>query len=76
MDAHAARVARETRKVLRLASWDLRERFRVALDERSREVRGAEEMERRAARAKEWFTTVRQRTADIREEAGLMTTSS
>lgn len=71
MDAHATRVARETRKVLRLASWDLRERFRVALDERSREVRGAEDMERRAARAKEWFTTVGQRTADIREEAGL-----
>ena len=75
-DAHAARVARETRKVLRLASWDLRERFRVALDERSREVRGAEEMEGRAARAKEWFTTVRQRTADIREETGLTSTSS
>ncbi|KAH9066132.1 hypothetical protein EDB83DRAFT_2675051 [Lactarius deliciosus] len=27
VDAHAARVSRETRKVLRLASWDLKERF-------------------------------------------------
>ena len=41
MGAHAARVARETRKVLRLtlgALWDLREHFRVALDECSRRV--------------------------------------
>lgn len=75
VDAHAARVARETRKVLRLASWDLRERFRGAIDERSREVRGAEEMERRAIRANEWFTVVRQRTADIREQAVLVSMS-
>ena len=73
--AHAARVARETRKVLRLASWDLRERFRCALDERSREVRGAEETERRAIHAKEWFAAVGRRTADIREEAGLVSVS-
>ncbi|KAI0247595.1 hypothetical protein BJV78DRAFT_1397282 [Lactifluus subvellereus] len=75
VDAHAARVARETRKVLRLASWDLRERFRVAMDERSREVRSAEEMERRAILAKEWFTKVGQRTNDIREQAGLVSMS-
>ena len=75
VDAHAARVARETRKVLRLASWDLKERFRVAMDERSREVRGAEETERRAVRAKEWFTEVGQRTAGIREQAGLVSLS-
>ncbi|KAI0292651.1 hypothetical protein B0F90DRAFT_1645124 [Multifurca ochricompacta] len=75
IDAHASRVARETRKVLRLASWDLKERFRVAMDERSREVRGSEDMERRAIRAKEWFTEVGQRTAEIREEAGLASMS-
>lgn len=75
LDAHSARVARETRKVLRLASWDLKERFRVALEERSREVRGAEETERRALRAKEWFTVVGQKTADIREQAGLVSLS-
>jgi mitofusin len=75
VDAHAARVARETRKVLRLASWDLRECLRVATDERSREVRGAEEMECRALRAKEWFTGVTRRTADIREQAGLVSVS-
>ncbi|KAL0960906.1 hypothetical protein HGRIS_005915 [Hohenbuehelia grisea] len=63
---HAGRVSRETRKVLRLASWDLRERFRTALEERGREVKGAEEMERRARRAKEWFGEVVTRTVEAR----------
>ena len=75
VNAHAARVARETRKVLRLASWDLKERLRVAMDERSREVRVAEETERRASRAKEWFAEVGQRTAEIRDHAGLVSLS-
>jgi len=75
VDAQAARVTRETRKVLRLAAWDLNERFRVAFEERSREVKGAEEVERRAVRAKGWFVTVGQRTADIREQTGLITLS-
>jgi mitofusin len=72
VNVHAARVSRETRKVLRLASWDLRERFRIAMDERSREVQGAEETERRAICAKEWFAVVGQRTAEIRDLAGLL----
>jgi mitofusin 2 len=75
VDAHATRVARETRKVLRLASWDLKERFRVAMDECSREVRSAEETERRSVLASERFTEVGQRTFDIRKLAGLVSTS-
>ncbi|KDR82442.1 hypothetical protein GALMADRAFT_237766 [Galerina marginata CBS 339.88] len=71
VDAHAARVSRETRKVLRLASWDLRERFRGAMEERSKEVKGAEEMEKRSLRAKEWFGGVGEKTAKIREDARL-----
>ena len=71
VDAHAGRVSRETRKVLRLASWDLRERFRSAMEERSKEVKGAEEMERRSLRAKEWFGNVGEKTAGIRETAQL-----
>jgi mitofusin 2 len=66
VDAHAGRVSRETRKVLRLASWDLRERFRGAMEERSKEVKGAEEMEKRAIRAKEWFGSVGERTGAFR----------
>ena len=72
VDAHSTRVSRETRKVLRLASWDLRERFRAAMDERGKEVKGAEEMERRACKALEWFTDVGKRTASARSIAGLV----
>ena len=75
VNAHAARVSRETRHVLRLASWDLKERFRIAMEERSREVRGAEETERRAIRAKEVFAQVAQRAYEIREQAGLVSLS-
>jgi len=71
VDAHAGRVSRETRKVLRLASWDLRERFRGAMEERSKEVKGAEEMEKRAVKAKQWFGHVGERTGAIRAQAKL-----
>ncbi|KAI0312821.1 transmembrane GTPase fzo1 [Amylostereum chailletii] len=70
--AQATRVSRETRKVLRLASWDLKERFRGAMEESGKEVQGAEEMERKAERAVEWFKEVRARTTGVREEAGLV----
>lgn len=69
---HAERIGRETRKVLRLASWDLRERFRGAMEERGREVRNAEEGEKRATRAKEWFGEVEKRVDDIRTHGNLM----
>ncbi|RDB18939.1 Transmembrane GTPase fzo1 [Hypsizygus marmoreus] len=71
VDAHASRISKETRKVLRLASWDLREKFRGALEERSKEVKGAEEMEKKATRAKEWFIDVGRRTGEVRVGAGL-----
>ena len=68
---HVGRISRETRKVLRLASWDLRERFRGAMEERGKEVKGAEEMERKASRAKDWFGNVGERTGEIRAGARL-----
>ncbi|GAA6053936.1 hypothetical protein JCM3770_004630 [Rhodotorula araucariae] len=46
--AHADRVAREVRKVLRLAGWDLRERFRAALDKAAAERREVESVVARA----------------------------
>ncbi|KAH7106286.1 hypothetical protein BKA62DRAFT_611898 [Auriculariales sp. MPI-PUGE-AT-0066] len=65
------RVTRETRKVLRLASWDLRERFRGAMEERGREVKGAEEAQQRAEKAMAWFAEVEQRTVAVRDVGGL-----
>lgn len=71
VDAHAERISRETRKVLRLASWDLRERFRNAMEERAKEVKGAEETEKRGLRAKQWFGDVTEKAGEIREHAQL-----
>jgi len=68
VEAHSARVSKETRKVLRLASWDLRERFRVAMEERGKEVKTAEELEQNALLAIEFFGEVTNRTEVIREK--------
>ncbi|KAI1786854.1 hypothetical protein LXA43DRAFT_1098803 [Ganoderma leucocontextum] len=70
--AHAARVSRETRKVLRLASWDVKERFRGAMDERGRAVHGAEDMERRAVKALDYFHGIEQQTGEVRESVVLV----
>jgi len=72
VNAHAGRVSRETRKVLRLASWDLRERFRVAMEERGKEVRDAEELDQKARKALQFFHDVERRTGVVREDAGLV----
>jgi len=58
VDGLAGQVSRETREVLRLASWDLIGRFRAAMEESSKEVKGAEEVEKKVVRAKEWFGIV------------------
>ncbi len=71
-EAHAHRISRETRKVLRLASWDLRERFRGAMDESSKEVKNAEENERRALKALEWLIEIGKRTEGVRVNAQLV----
>ncbi|KDQ62052.1 hypothetical protein JAAARDRAFT_29952 [Jaapia argillacea MUCL 33604] len=65
---HSARISRETRKVLRLASWDLKERFRVAMDERGKEVKDAEETEKKAMRALGYFQDMSRRTGEVREK--------
>ncbi|TRM56926.1 hypothetical protein BD626DRAFT_465621 [Schizophyllum amplum] len=71
VEGNAKRVGRETRKVLRLASWDLKERFRSAMEERGKEVKTMEEMAQRANRAMEWFEQVGTRSDAIRVEARL-----
>lgn len=72
VEAQADRVGRETRKVLRLASWDLKERFTMAMEERVKEVQGAEEMEKKASKAKAWFTDVQSRTGAVRSSGHLV----
>ncbi|OXG78987.1 mitofusin [Cryptococcus neoformans Gb118] len=70
-DAQAARVSKEVRKVMRLAAWDLRERFRAAVDARGELVRESEEQEKKANKALKWFEEVEKRVDGIREEVGI-----
>ncbi|PFH54043.1 hypothetical protein AMATHDRAFT_73057 [Amanita thiersii Skay4041] len=70
IDFHARRVSTETRKVLKLASWDLRERFRAAMEDRTKEVRSAEEMEGRASKAQVWFGEISKRADQVRIRLG------
>jgi mitofusin len=67
----AGRVSKEVRKVMRLAAWDLRERFKAAVDARGEVVRESEETERRAAKALTWFAEVEKRVESIRDEVGV-----
>ncbi|KAG7088769.1 hypothetical protein E1B28_012735 [Marasmius oreades] len=66
IDTHSERISRETRKVLRLASWDLRGRFSNALDERGQQVKEKEELARKASTAKVFFTGMGKKTEEIR----------
>ncbi|KAJ3575861.1 hypothetical protein NP233_g803 [Leucocoprinus birnbaumii] len=70
VEEQAERVEKETRKVLRMVSWDLRERFRGALEERQKEVKGCEEVERRAEGAMKWFERVGERVEEVRGMIG------
>ncbi|OCF54434.1 mitofusin [Kwoniella mangroviensis CBS 10435] len=67
----ATRVSKEVRKVMRLAAWDLRERFRAAVEARGEVVKASEEIEKKATKALEWFDNVEKRVENIREEVGI-----
>ncbi|GAA5909137.1 hypothetical protein JCM6882_001200 [Rhodosporidiobolus microsporus] len=54
--AHSDRIAKETRKVLRLAGWDLRERFRAALDRSAAERKEVEGVVARAEAALQFLS--------------------
>lgn len=65
---HSMRTMREVRKVLRLASWDIQEKFRVAISQRRAEVNKAEAQEKLATTAIEWLTQTASRSAAIQSE--------
>jgi len=66
--AHADRIAKETRKVIRLAAWDTRERHRGALEETSRAAKGAEDVKTRASKAMTFFDELDSQTDAVREK--------
>ena len=71
VDGHAEMMGKETRKVLRIASWDLREKFRATMEAKGKEVSGAEELERKVKYACEWLMTIQERTGEVRVNAKL-----
>jgi len=71
VNAHAGRISRETRKVLRYASWDLRERFRTTMEDRGKEVHNAEETEKKARKALDYFHSVERKTEVALKDVGL-----
>jgi len=68
IEVNAERVGREARKVLRMASWDLKQRIATAIDERTEEVKTAEDVERKSKKAMDWFGQARERTGQVLEQ--------
>lgn len=54
-ESESVRISKETRKVLRLAGWDLRERFRSALDKAREEEDEAKRSQKAARDALDWL---------------------
>ncbi|KAK4046696.1 mitofusin [Microbotryomycetes sp. JL201] len=65
--AHADRIAKETRKVLRLAGWDLRERFRAALEQSEKERRQVEGVVDKSRLALTWLAEFDHKVSDEQE---------
>jgi mitofusin len=68
VEGNAERVGQETRKVLRLASWDLKQRIGTTIDERAKEVATAEEVKKSSRRAEGWFEEVKERAGQVLEQ--------
>ncbi|KAF4577116.1 mitofusin [Pleurotus pulmonarius] len=65
--AHTYRITRETRKVLRLAAWDVREKWRGVYEERVKEVRGMEEVVKKCERAVGRMAVILGRCGEVRQ---------
>ncbi|KAG8951657.1 mitofusin [Tulasnella sp. 419] len=66
VEYHKNRVMKETRTVMRVAAWNVKEKHRVAKDDLEKEFKGAEEVLKRATGALEFFDSLAGRTADVR----------
>ena len=68
---HSQRMGKESRKVMRLISWDAREKFRTALNQRMDAVKEHEKVERKAREALEFFGGIEDKVGTIRETVGV-----
>ena len=72
MSAQAARISRETRKVLRMAAFEQRERFRNAYESTEKDVETAEKAEKTSQDALNTFNELQARTGAVRAEVSLV----
>lgn len=68
---HSKRMGQESRKVMRLISWDAKERFRGALNQRMDAVKEGEKVERKAKEALDFFGGIEHKVGTIRETVGV-----
>lgn len=66
-EIQSRRVGRETRKVIRLAGYDVNERFRVAIAARKQQVAQQEDKERKANAASTYFGDTRGKVGSVRK---------
>lgn len=65
-DAVSAKMSREVRKVMRIAAYDLKERYRSAVESRAKVVKENEEAEKKANAALAHFVMVDEKVQEIR----------
>ena len=68
IEANSERVGQETRKVLRMALWDLKRRTSTAIDERTKEVKTAEDVEEKSRKAHSWLGQAKETTSKVLEQ--------
>ncbi|UZJ53425.1 hypothetical protein CBS101457_002745 [Exobasidium rhododendri] len=71
-EIQSRRISRDSRKVLRLAGYDLSERFRVAINARKHEVAEQEQKEQKAQTAMTWFESTGKRVSVIQKELDIL----
>ncbi|KAK4685635.1 hypothetical protein P7C73_g4510, partial [Tremellales sp. Uapishka_1] len=71
VEEQSARVGNETRKVMRLAMWDLKSRFSTAEEARTEIVKMCEKELGKSEKAISWFTEVGEKVEVIREQIGM-----
>lgn len=67
-EIQSRRISRDSRKVLRLAGFDLSDRFRVAIAARKQEVAEQEEKEQKAQMARKWLESTGERVCSIQKD--------
>lgn len=67
-EIQSKRISRDSRKVLRLAGYDLSERFRVAIAAQKQEVDEQEKKEHKAQVAKQWFENTGLQVSSIQKQ--------